>query len=150
VCTACNVNPRPKELNDVDVCWVVAYGVQFYRYKTPNHPHTNMAKAALNMMTRTSADDYRKQGIYMNSVDTGCACKCRAQRPRCCRAPTVCPWKRDLDPSSAANRGTTLCCVAQGSTTRTHWRKLRVLCATCCAPPVYQWLMVGPAAWGAI
>ena len=29
---------------------------KFYRYKTPNHPHTNMAKAALNMMTRTSAE----------------------------------------------------------------------------------------------
>ena len=29
-----------------------------------------MAKAALNMMTRTSADDYRRQRIYMNSVDT--------------------------------------------------------------------------------
>ena len=28
---------------------------KFYRYKTANHPHTNMAKAALNMMTRTSA-----------------------------------------------------------------------------------------------
>ena len=28
---------------------------KFYRFKTPNHPHTNMAKAALNMMTRTSA-----------------------------------------------------------------------------------------------
>jgi hypothetical protein len=26
--------------------------------KTVNHPHTNMAKAALNMMTRTSAQDY--------------------------------------------------------------------------------------------
>ena len=32
---------------------------KFYRYKTPNHPHTNMAKAALNMMTRTSASDYK-------------------------------------------------------------------------------------------
>jgi len=39
--------------------------------KTPNHPHTNMAKAALNMMTRTSAQDYRQDGIYMTSVDTG-------------------------------------------------------------------------------
>jgi len=39
--------------------------------KTPNHPHTNMAKAALNMMTRTSAVDYAQDGIYMNSVDTG-------------------------------------------------------------------------------
>lgn len=39
--------------------------------KTPYHPHTNMAKAALNMMTRTSAQDYALDGIYMNSVDTG-------------------------------------------------------------------------------
>ncbi len=45
---------------------------QFNRYyKSPNHPHTNMAKAALNMMTRTSASDYAKSGIYMTSVDTG-------------------------------------------------------------------------------
>jgi NAD(P)-dependent dehydrogenase (short-subunit alcohol dehydrogenase family) len=43
----------------------------FYRFKTANHPHTNMAKAALNMMTRTSAVDYAKQGIYMTSIDTG-------------------------------------------------------------------------------
>ena len=44
---------------------------KFYRHKNANHPHTNMAKAALNMMTRTSAQDYAKDGIYMNSVDTG-------------------------------------------------------------------------------
>jgi NAD(P)-dependent dehydrogenase (short-subunit alcohol dehydrogenase family) len=44
---------------------------QFSRNKTVFHPHTNMAKAALNMMTRTSGDDYAKDGIYMNSVDTG-------------------------------------------------------------------------------
>ncbi len=44
---------------------------KFYRHKGPEHPHTNMAKAALNMMTRTSAQDYRRTGIYMNSVDTG-------------------------------------------------------------------------------
>ncbi|MEZ5740964.1 MAG: SDR family oxidoreductase [Burkholderiaceae bacterium] len=45
---------------------------QFYRrYKTTRHPHTNMAKAALNMMTRTSATDYFGSGIHMNSVDTG-------------------------------------------------------------------------------
>ncbi len=45
---------------------------QFYRLcKTTRHPHTNMAKAALNMMTRTSATDYRASGINMNSVDTG-------------------------------------------------------------------------------
>ena len=45
---------------------------QFYRvFKTDRHPHTNMAKAALNMMTRTSAADYIEDGIHMNSVDTG-------------------------------------------------------------------------------
>jgi NAD(P)-dependent dehydrogenase (short-subunit alcohol dehydrogenase family) len=45
---------------------------QFYRTtKTDRHPHTNMAKAALNMMTRTSAPDYLRDGIHMNAVDTG-------------------------------------------------------------------------------
>jgi len=44
---------------------------QFGRHKTVYHPHTNMAKAALNMMTHTSGEDYAKDGIYMNSVDTG-------------------------------------------------------------------------------
>jgi NAD(P)-dependent dehydrogenase (short-subunit alcohol dehydrogenase family) len=34
-------------------------------------PHLNMAKAALNMMTKTSGPDYAKDGIYMTSVDTG-------------------------------------------------------------------------------
>jgi len=42
-------------------------------YKAPYHPHTNMAKAALNMMTRTAAEDYASDGIYMTSVDTGWA-----------------------------------------------------------------------------
>lgn len=45
---------------------------QFNRnHKTPYHPHTNMAKAALNMMTRTAAIDYGRDRIFMNSVDTG-------------------------------------------------------------------------------
>ena len=44
---------------------------QFRRHKTIYHPHTNMAKAALNMMTRTSGDDYARDQIYMTSVDTG-------------------------------------------------------------------------------
>jgi NAD(P)-dependent dehydrogenase (short-subunit alcohol dehydrogenase family) len=39
--------------------------------KTDRHPHTNMAKAALNMLTLTSARDYVKDGIHMNAVDTG-------------------------------------------------------------------------------
>jgi NAD(P)-dependent dehydrogenase (short-subunit alcohol dehydrogenase family) len=41
------------------------------RYKGPGHPHTNMAKAALNMLTRTSAEDLRSDGILMTAVDTG-------------------------------------------------------------------------------
>ena len=38
--------------------------------KSGGHPHTNMAKAALNMMTLTGARDYARTGILMNSVDT--------------------------------------------------------------------------------
>ncbi|WP_149359732.1 SDR family NAD(P)-dependent oxidoreductase [Lolliginicoccus suaedae] len=41
------------------------------RYKGPGHPHTNMAKAALNMLTRTSAEDMKDEGILMTAVDTG-------------------------------------------------------------------------------
>ena len=45
---------------------------KFHRfYKEDRHPHTNMAKAALNMITHTSALDFAKDGIYMNAVDTG-------------------------------------------------------------------------------
>jgi NAD(P)-dependent dehydrogenase (short-subunit alcohol dehydrogenase family) len=45
---------------------------KFHRYtKTDRHPHTNMAKAALNMLTHTSASDLVKYGIHMNAVDTG-------------------------------------------------------------------------------
>jgi NAD(P)-dependent dehydrogenase (short-subunit alcohol dehydrogenase family) len=58
---------------------------QFYRAtKTDKHPHTNMAKAALNMMTRTSAPDFVQDGIHMNAVDTG--------------------WVTDEDPAARAAR----------------------------------------------
>jgi len=57
---------------DKHIVNVSAVEGQFYRkFKTTRHPHTNMAKAALNMMTRTSATDYQADGIHMNSVDTG-------------------------------------------------------------------------------
>ena len=57
---------------DKHIVNVSAMEGQFYRsFKTTRHPHTNMAKAALNMMTRTSAKDYMLSGIHMNSVDTG-------------------------------------------------------------------------------
>lgn len=41
-------------------------------YKGPGHPHTNMAKAALNMLTRTSAGEmFATDRILMTAVDTG-------------------------------------------------------------------------------
>jgi NAD(P)-dependent dehydrogenase (short-subunit alcohol dehydrogenase family) len=70
---------------DKHIVNVSAVEGQFYRrLKTTRHPHTNMAKAALNMMTRTSAADYHADGIHMNSVDTG--------------------WVSDEDPSHIAER----------------------------------------------
>jgi NAD(P)-dependent dehydrogenase (short-subunit alcohol dehydrogenase family) len=72
------INARLKPLmmrtpeRDKHIVNVSAVEGQFYRnWKTTRHPHTNMAKAALNMMTRTSAADYFGDGIHMNSVDTG-------------------------------------------------------------------------------
>ena len=57
---------------DKHIVNVSAMEGQFYRFfKTDKHPHTNMAKASLNMMTRTSAADYVEHGIHMNCVDTG-------------------------------------------------------------------------------
>jgi len=71
-----NARLKPLMLNtpgrEKHVVNVSAVEGQFYRrFKTTRHPHTNMAKAALNMMTRTAATDYHKDGIHMNSVDTG-------------------------------------------------------------------------------
>jgi NAD(P)-dependent dehydrogenase (short-subunit alcohol dehydrogenase family) len=72
---------------DKHIVNVSAMEGQFYRsFKTDKHPHTNMAKAALNMMTRTSARDYLRDGIHMNSVDTG--------------------WVTDEDPAEIAARKT--------------------------------------------
>ena len=73
------------ETRDTHIVNVSAMEGVFYRaYKTDKHPHTNMAKAALNMLTRTSAQDYAASGIHMNSVDTG--------------------WITDEDPATIATR----------------------------------------------
>lgn len=87
------INARLKPLmlrnpeRDKHIVNVSAVEGQFYRsFKTVRHPHTNMAKAALNMMTRTSAADYIADGIHMNSVDTG--------------------WVTDEDPADIAARKT--------------------------------------------
>ena len=85
------INARLKPLmlrspeRDKHIVNVSAVEGQFYRrFKTTRHPHTNMAKAALNMMTRTSAADYHADGIHMNAVDTG--------------------WVTDEDPRAIAER----------------------------------------------
>ena len=58
---------------------------KFHKYhKESRHPHTNMAKAALNMMTLTASADFAKHGIYTNAVDTG--------------------WVTDEDPAELAKR----------------------------------------------
>jgi NAD(P)-dependent dehydrogenase (short-subunit alcohol dehydrogenase family) len=87
------INARLKPLmlrtpeRDKHIVNVSAVEGQFYRrFKTTRHPHTNMAKAALNMMTRTAAADYHADGIHMNSVDTG--------------------WVTDEDPEQIAARKT--------------------------------------------
>ena len=60
--------PRPRRY----VVNVTAVEGRFaVRNKTAGHPHTNMAKAALNMLTRTSAAELAEQGVHMCAVDTG-------------------------------------------------------------------------------
>ena len=86
-----NARLKPLMLRTADrdkhIVNVSAVEGQFYRNaKTTRHPHTNMAKAALNMMTRTSATDYHNDGIHMNAVDTG--------------------WVTDEDPEAIAARKT--------------------------------------------
>ncbi|MGC3999381.1 MAG: SDR family NAD(P)-dependent oxidoreductase [Anaeromyxobacter sp.] len=71
-----SATPPPGTATSADaarhVVMVSAMEGQFYReHKTDRHPHTNMAKAALNMLVRTSAPDLAKDGIHLNAVDTG-------------------------------------------------------------------------------
>lgn len=64
---------------------VTAMEGKFHRFfKESRHPHTNMAKAALNMLTHTAAGELAKDSIYMNAVDTG--------------------WVTDEDPSELAKK----------------------------------------------
>ena len=60
------------EAGDRYIVNVAALEGQFTRrHKLSRHPHTNMAKAALNMITKTSAEAYAEKGVYMVSVDPG-------------------------------------------------------------------------------
>ncbi|GCE21783.1 SDR family oxidoreductase [Dictyobacter kobayashii] len=64
--TARSVQPRYTHIINVS-----AIEGQFAGHKTGAHPHTNMAKAALNMLTLTMATDLAAEGIAINSVDPG-------------------------------------------------------------------------------
>ncbi|MES9536458.1 SDR family NAD(P)-dependent oxidoreductase [Actinomadura sp. NPDC000600] len=62
------LSPRPRRY----VVNVSAVEGQFDRvYKGAEHPHTNMAKAALNMLTRTTASELAEHGVHVTSVDPG-------------------------------------------------------------------------------
>jgi NAD(P)-dependent dehydrogenase (short-subunit alcohol dehydrogenase family) len=106
---------------DKHIVNVSAMEGQFYRaLKTDKHPHTNMAKAALNMMTRTSASDYVKDGIHMNSVDTG--------------------WITDEDPVEIAERK-----IAEH---RFHPPLDHVDAAARICDPIFSGLLTGEHVWG--
>lgn len=93
----------------------------FYRaYKRDTHPHTNMAKAALNMMTRTSALDYVRDGIHMNSVDTG--------------------WITDEDPAEIAKR--------KKEKLQFHTPLDQIDAAARICDPIFSGLLTGEHVWG--
>jgi NAD(P)-dependent dehydrogenase (short-subunit alcohol dehydrogenase family) len=72
LCNKLSVMMKRQNTGQKHIVNVSAMEGKFSRYiKTERHPHTNMAKAALNMLTHTSASDLVKSGIFMNSVDTG-------------------------------------------------------------------------------
>lgn len=61
-----------RQMNSKYIVLVTCQEGRFSMTKKPTtHFHTNAAKAACNMITRTVADEYRKSGIYINSVDPG-------------------------------------------------------------------------------
>lgn len=106
---------------DKHIVNVSAMEGQFYRArKTDKHPHTNMAKASLNMMTRTSAADYIHDGIHMNSVDTG--------------------WITDEDPAELAERKR----VEQGF----HPPLDAVDAAARICDPIFSGFLTGEHVWG--
>jgi len=85
LCNKLSVMMKRQNTGQKHIVNVSAMEGKFSRYiKTERHPHTNMAKAALNMLTHTSASDLAKSGIFMNSVDTG--------------------WVTDEDPAALSQR----------------------------------------------
>ena len=89
------------------------------RNKTAGHPHTNMAKAALNMLTRTSAEVLARRGIYLSSVDTGWITD---EKPMPARPGT---------PSAASVRRSTSSTAPRASTIRSSAARAASRCSAC-------------------
>jgi NAD(P)-dependent dehydrogenase (short-subunit alcohol dehydrogenase family) len=68
-------NAKSNKFETSETSWIINVtsmeGVFNWKYKSSRHPHTNMAKAALNMFTRTCGQYFITSGIVMVCVDTG-------------------------------------------------------------------------------
>jgi len=72
LCNRLSILMRKENTGKKHIINVSAMEGKFLRFKkNPRHPHTNMAKAALNMLTHTSSAEFAKDGVFMNAVDTG-------------------------------------------------------------------------------
>jgi NAD(P)-dependent dehydrogenase (short-subunit alcohol dehydrogenase family) len=72
LCNRLSVMMRKENTGQKHIINVSAMEGKFETFKkNPRHPHTNMAKAALNMLTHTSAGEFAKDGVFINAVDTG-------------------------------------------------------------------------------
>lgn len=72
LCNRLSVLMRKENTGQKHIINVSAMEGKFHTFhKIARHPHTNMAKAALNMLTHTSAGEFAEDGVFMNAVDTG-------------------------------------------------------------------------------
>jgi NAD(P)-dependent dehydrogenase (short-subunit alcohol dehydrogenase family)/Asp-tRNA(Asn)/Glu-tRNA(Gln) amidotransferase C subunit len=72
LCNRLSVLMRKENTGMKHIINVSAMEGKFHSFhKIARHPHTNMAKAALNMLTHTSSGEFAKDGVFMNAVDTG-------------------------------------------------------------------------------
>ena len=72
LCNRLSVLMRKEKTGQKHIINVTAMEGKFHRFhKISRHPHTNMAKAALNMLTHTASGEFEKDGLFINAVDTG-------------------------------------------------------------------------------
>jgi len=72
LCNRLSVLMRKEQTGMKHIINVTAMEGKFHRFhKISRHPHTNMAKAALNMLTHTASGEFEKEGLFINAVDTG-------------------------------------------------------------------------------